>query len=153
MNSKKSIILGIVLFIVVLLLTGCMFYNLLKTNDFKEHFGALGYTIESATSEEFKPDSYLVASKEDVPYKIEYYEFNNEIDAKKAYEKYKKNIVKYITTDSKNKETTGAVFSKTVVNSTDEHLIISRVKNTLIFIAGTQDYAKEIDTLVEDIKY
>ena len=152
--NKKSIILGIIILLSVILTTGCVFYNVLNSEDFKNHFTALGYTISDSETPKYDTGkTYLVASKTDVPYKIEYYEFDTEVNAKKVYEKYKKDIVSYITSDSKNHETTGAVFSKTDVNSEKEYLIISRVKNTLIFIAGTQDYKNEIDNFLKEIKY
>ena len=152
--NKKSIILGLIMIFAVIITTGCVFYNVLKADDFKNHFTALGYTIsENETPKYDNGKTYLVASKEDVPYKIEYYEFESDVTAKKIYEKYKKSIVEYITSDSKNHETTGAVFSKTEVNSEKEYLVISRVKNTLLFIAGTQDYKTEIDNFLKEIKY
>jgi len=154
MKKNKSIVLGIIMIlIVVLVTTGCMFYNLLKSDDFKEHFGALGYTISDTEEPKYESDNYLVATMEDMPFKIEYYEFKDEIEAKKVYNKFKKSITDYITSDSSNQETTGAVFSKTVAVSENEYIVISRVKNTLIFIAGTNDYANEINTLLEDIRY
>ena len=154
MKSKKSVILGLFILVgVVVLTSGCVFYNLLKADDFKKHFGALGYTISDTETAEYESETYLEATKEDVPYKISYYEFSSEIEAKKVYEKYKKNIVSYITSDSKNQETTGAVFAKTVAVSDNEYIVISRVKNTLIFIAGTNDYSKAIDKILEDVKY
>ena len=138
----------------VLLTTGCLFYNVLEPKDFKDHFTALGYTISDSETPKYDTGkTYLVASKEDVPYKVEYYEFDTEINAKKVYEKYKKAIVEYITSDSQNHETTGAVFSKTDANSEKEYIVISRVKNTLIFVAGTQDYKTDIDNLLEEVKY
>ena len=148
MKNNKSIILGIALIIIVCIITvGCGFYNLLDAKDFKEHFGALGYTISDSETPKYEADTYLVATKEDVPYKIEYYEFEDELAAKKVYKKYFDSISDYITTDSKNKETTGAVLSKTVAVSDNEYI------NTLIFIASTKDYKSEIDNLLEDIKY
>ena len=154
MKNNKSIIIGVLLIVIVCIITvGCGFYNLLKPEDFKEHFGALGYTISDKETPKYETDTYLVATKEDVPFKIEYYEFKEEIDAKKIYKKYYDSISDYITSDSKNQETTGAVLSKTVAVSDNEYIIISRVKNTLIFIAGTKDYKSEIDNLLEDIKY
>ena len=154
MIKDKSIIWGILIIIAVVLLTGCeLFYNLVDTKEFKEHFGALGYTVSEDEEGLYDSKSYLVATKEDVPYKVEYYEFDEEVDAKKAFESYKKNLGSYIKTDSKDKETKGAVFTKRVAVSEEEYIVISRVKNTLIFIAGTNDYADEIDTLLEDIKY
>ena len=152
--NKKSIILGVIMILSVLLTTGCLFYNVLEPKDFKDHFTALGYTISDSETPKYDTGkTYLVASKEDVPYKVDYYEFDTEINAKKVYEKYKKAIVEYITSDSQNHETTGAVFSKTDANSEKEYIVISRVKNTLIFVAGTQDYKTDIDNLLEEVKY
>lgn len=154
MKNNKSIILGIALIIIVCIITvGCGFYNLLNAKDFKEHFGALGYTISDSETPKYETDTYLVATKEDMPFKIEYYEFKEEIDAKKIYKKYKDSISDYITSDSKNTESTSAVLSKIVAASDNEYIVISRVKNTLIFIAGTKDYKSEIDNLLEEIKY
>lgn len=151
--NKNSVILGIVIVIVVVLLTGCGFYNLVDATEFKQHFGALGYTTSDKEEPKYENDIYLVATKEDVPYKIEYYEFEEELEAKKTYKKYIDSIVDYITSNSKNNETTGAVMSKMVAESEKEYIVISRVKNTLIFISGTKEYKNEINTLLEDIKY
>lgn len=151
--KNKSVMLGILIMVVVIFATGCGFYNLLESSEFKDHFGALGYTVTDTEEGKYESEEYLVASKDDVPFKIEYYEFAEEVEAKKVYTKYYDSISEYITSDSKNKETTGAVFAKTVAVSENEYIIISRVKNTLIFISGTNDYAKEIDKLLEDIEY
>ena len=93
MKNNKRVRLGIIMIVVISLATGCKFYNLLETQDFKEHFGALGYTISDSEETEYKAESYLVASKEDIPYKIEYYEFAEEVDAKKAYKDYSRLLV------------------------------------------------------------
>ncbi len=151
--NKKSILLGVLIVLVVSLATGCLFYNVLEDDDFKEHFGALGYTISENTESDLKAEKKLKATKDDVPYEILYFEFEAEVDAKKAYKNYYDNIKDYITSTSNNTETTGAVFSKTVAVSEKEYIVISRVKNTLIFIAGTKDYTDEINTLLEDIDY
>ena len=154
MKNNKSIIFGILIIIVICIITvGCGFYNLLESKDFKEHFAALGYTVSDKVTPKYDADTYLVASKDDVPFKIEYYEFEKEIDAKKVYKKYYDSISDYITSDSNNKESTSAVLSKVVAVSDNEYIIISRVKNSLIFIAGTNDYSNEIDKLLKDIEY
>lgn len=152
MKGKNGILLGILIIAVVCLTTGC-FYNLVDSKTFKDHFAALGYTVSDSEEARYEADTYLVASKSDVPYAIEYYEFKDEIEAKKVYEKYKDSIIEFISSTSDNTETTGAVFSKTVAVSEKEYIVISRVKNTLIFINGTNDYSKEIDKLLEDIEY
>ncbi len=151
--KNKSILVGLIIIVGVVCLTGCGFYNLLDTEEFKDHFKDLGYTISDSEKGKYESDTYLVANKEDVPYKIEYYEFKDEVEAKKAYKNYKNSISEYITSDSKNNETTGAVFSKTIAVSDNEYIVISRVKNTLIFIVGTNEYSKDIDSILKDIKY
>lgn len=151
--KNKSVLLGIIIFVLVILLAGCGFYNLLKPEDFESHFKALGYSISDKEEAEYESKSYLVASKDDVPYQILYYEFDTEVNAKKVYEKYKKNIANYITSDSKNKETKKAVSTKIVAVSDNEYIVISRVKNTLIFINATNDYSNEINSFLDEIKY
>lgn len=152
--KNKSVILGIIIIVLVCVITvGCGFFNALKPKDFKEHFVALGYTISDSETPKYEADTYLVATKDDVPFKIEYYEFKDETEAKKIYHEYYDHIADYITSDSNNKETTGAVISKVVAVSEKEYIIISRVKNTLIFVAGTKDYKSEIDDLLENVKY
>lgn len=155
-NNKKekySILIGIIVIIgVCILATGCGFKSI-NTSEFKDHFSALGYTISESEKGLYESKTYVVASKEDVPFKIEYYEFENDTDAKKIYKEYKDTIGNYITSDSKNTQTSGAMITKCVAKSEKEYLIISRVKSTLIFIAGTVDYENEINKLVEDIGY
>ena len=151
--KNKSVLFGILIIVIVSISTGCVFYNLLDTQEFKEHFGALGYSTTEDVESLYESKNYVVATKEDVPYKIEFYEFEDEVEARKIYKKYKDNISDYITSDSKNKETTGAVFAKTIAKSENEYIVISRVKNSLIFIVTTNDYQKEVDSLLEDIKY
>ncbi len=153
MNSKKSILLGLLIIVVVIIATGCVFYNALDPEDFKKHLGALGYTINTELEPKYESKTYLVAEKTDVPYKVEYYSFDDDINAKKVYTKYKDSIGDYITTDSKNNESSNNVFSRTIAVSDNEYIVISRVRNTVIFISGTNDYAEEIDKLIEDIKY
>ena len=154
LSNKKSIILGLLIIVVVSFATGCGFYNLVDTKEFKEHFGALGYsTSDTETPLYDTAESYVVATKSDVPFKIEYYEFESEVEAKKVYVKYTDSIVDYITTNSKDTEVTGAVYAKWTSISQGEYIKISRVKNTLIFINGTVEFKDEIDKLLEDIKY
>lgn len=152
--KNKSVILGILIIVLVCIITtGCGFYNLLDTQEFKEHCGARGYTTSDKEKGLYESKSYIVATKSDVPYKIEYYEFEDEISTKKAYEKQIDAIPNYITTDSQNKRIDGAVFSKTTAVSENEYIIISRVKNTMIFIASTKEFQNEIDSFLEDIDY
>ena len=153
--KNKSVLLGIILFVIGVLLTGCM-YSSLSAKDFKEHFGALGYTVSDTETPEFDTGtSYQVASKEDVPYKFEYYEFDEEVEAKKVYEKYKEDnsIRKYITSESKNNETYGALFARTVVESEKEYIVISRVRKTIIFVATTKEYTNEVNAVLDEIGY
>ncbi len=152
--KKHSIIIGIIgIILVCVITTGCIFYNLVDAKEFKSHFEDLGYTITSNKDDDYNSTTYYAASKEDSTYDIEYYEFKDETDAKKAYQNFKENISNFITSEAKNQETTGAVFSKIVSVSEKEYLVFSRVKNTLIVIKGTNDVSDEINSLLEEIRY
>ncbi len=152
--KNKSIIVGIIIIVIVCIITtGCVFPSAIGKEEFNKHFTALGYSVSDKEEAKYESDTYLVATKEDVPYQVEYYEFKNEVEAKKVYEKYKDSIVDYITADTQNQETKGAIFAKIVAESTDDYIVISRVKNTLIFIDGTHDYKNNIDEILKDIKY
>lgn len=152
--KNKSVILGIIIIVVVsLLTTGCAIKSALSVQEFKDHMGALGYSTTEDEKALYEAKSYLVASKSDVPYKIEFYEFEEKVEAQKVFKKYTDNIADYLTTSSKNIKTTGALFDKFVAKSDNEYIVVDRVKNTLIFIAGTVDYQEEIDSLLEDINY
>lgn len=152
--NKKSIIVGILGIIVICAITtGCLFYNLLDAKEFKSHFEDLGYTIVKNEEDDVDAETSYIASKDDVEYQIKYFEFEEEVDAKKLYQHYKENLGSYITSKPQNKETTGAVFSKVVSVSEKEYIVISRVKNTLIFINATNDVSDDIDKILEDIRY
>ncbi len=152
-DSKKSIIIGLLIIIgVCFLVTGCGFKSI-NTEEFKNHFSALGYTINENEKGPYESKTYSVATKEDVPFKIEYYEFDDEVEAQKVYKNYKESIVNYITSDSKDQQTTGAVITKYVATSEKEYIVISRVKKTLIFINGTVEQKDTIDKLLKDINY
>ena len=156
-KQNRSIMLGIIIIIIVIIAsTGCAFYKSLNADDFKNQFAAIGYTIDKdqeAEYSDYKITSYQEASKEDMPFKVIYYEFENEIEAQKVYQKYKTNLANYLTTSSKNTETTGAVFTKMVATSEGEYIVISRIKNTLIFVPGLKDYKSTIDEMLVNIGY
>lgn len=151
--NKKSILLGIVIIVVTCLTTGCIFYNYLEPTDFKEQFSARGYTVEKIEKADYEAKYISKATKEDVPYEVLYYQFGSEADAKKAYKSYKENLSNIITSDSSDVESKSSVLAKYECKSEKEYIIISRVKDTLIYVSTTVDYEKEIDDILEDIKY
>lgn len=151
--NKKSVLLGVLIVVVTCLTTGCIFYNYVDPTEFKEQFSARGYTVEKIDKADYEAEYISKATKEDVPYEIIYYEFATDADAKKAYKSYKDSLPNLITSDSKDTETTGNVISKYICKSDNEYIVISRVKNSLIFINTTLDYQSEIDEILEDIEY
>lgn len=151
--NKKSVLLGVLIVLVTCLTTGCIFYNYVDPTEFKEQFSARGYTVEKIDKADYEADYISKATKEDVPYEVLYYEFATDADAKKAYKSYKDSLPNLITTDSKDTETTGNVVSKYICKSDNEYIVISRVKNSLIFVNTTLDYQNEIDEILEDIEY
>ena len=153
MTQNKGIFIGISIIISVLLVVGCTNHKALDKDSFKREFGAIGYTVNNTCEKDYDSKEFLCATKNDVPFKVYFYEFENDNEAETIYEKYKSNISNFITTTSENKETKGSYFVKTVAISEDEYIVISKLKNTLIFIAGTKDYSNEINKILENIHY
>ena len=153
--NKKSMFIGFLgVILICLITTGCLFYNLLNAKEFKKYFEKLGYTISVNNESKYESSkTSYIAKKSGINYKMEYYEFNNEVDAKKAYQTFKKNVSDYITDEAKINETTGAVFSKLIVESNNEYIIYSRVKNTIIWITGTPNDKNDITNVLKDIRY
>ena len=157
-NERVGIILGVFIIVIVIIATtaGCGFYNVLNADDFQKEWGAIGYTVTSDVESEYKDykiTKYMEASKDDVPFTISFYELDDEKEAQKLYKTYKDNLANYLTTSSKNKETTGAVFAKTVAVSDNEYIVISRVKNTIIFIPGLKDFKTTINDMLDHVQY
>lgn len=152
--KNKSIIVGLIgVLLVCLITTGCLFKKPLDKDEFKSHFEDLNYSVIEGDNARYEAETYYIARKEDVPFEVEYYNFKNETDAKKAYQDYKSNITDFITAKADNNETTGSTFAKIVTESENEYIVISRVKNTVIFILGTPKNSEEIDEILKDIKY
>ncbi len=153
MKGKISILIGVLIILgVCLFTTGCG-YKSINTEEFKNHFSALGFTISETEEAPYESKTYVVAKKDDLPFNIEYYEFEDETSAKKVFKKYFDNIASYITSTSENSRTQGSQIDKDVSVSDNEYIIISRVKKTLIFIVGPKEYSEQIDKFVEDINY
>lgn len=144
--QNKSILLGIFIFIIVIIITtGCTNHKALSKTDFQKQFGALGYTV----SEE---ENHLSATKEDIPGKFEYYEYDDENSAIKEYNAFKKKNFEYLK-DENTKEEKGHDFSKDIIKSDDTYLIISRVKNTIITLKTSVDYENIVNKVLQDINY
>ncbi len=154
MMKNKSIIVGLVgVLLICLITTGCLFRKPLDKDEFKSHFEDLKYSVIEGDNARYEAEAYYIARKEDVAFEVEYYNFKNETEAKKAYQDYKSNITDFITAKAENNETTGSTFSKIVTESENEYIVVSRVKNTIIFILGTPENSEDIDTILKDIKY
>lgn len=151
--NKKSVLLGIVIIFVTCLTTGCIFYNYLEPSDFKDQFSARGYTVEKTEQENTKATYISKATKEDVPYEVYYYQYKSESDAKEAYKEFKKNLSNIITSDSKDTESKSSVLSKYICKSDNEYIVISRVKDTLIYVSTTVEYEKSVNEILEDLEY
>lgn len=151
--NKKSVILGLIIVLVTCLTTGCIFYNYLEPDDFKDQFGARGYTVEKTTVDGSKAEYISKATKEDVPYEIYYYKYKSEKDAKSAYKEFKNNLTNIITSDSNDQEAKSSVLAKYICKSDNEYIVISRVKDTLIYVSTTVEYEKSINEILEDLDY
>ena len=156
MKNKKLIfiLIGIVLVgVAAIFLMFKLFDNSMTPEEFKNHLAALGYEVTEQTSPVDNTLTYMVATKSDVTYNVEYFDFKNEVEAKKYYKSLKKNLINYITSTTQDSETNGNIFSKQISISETDYVVISRIKKTLIFIDGTSDFQSDIESLLKKLKY
>lgn len=149
----KRLAFTLTLIIICFIATGCIIKKPITGEAFKKQFAALGYEVIEDQDANYRSNKFMKATKEDVPFEVLFYEFDSEIDSKKTYEKYKSNIINYVTSNTTNTETTSAVFSKMVVESQKEYIIISRIKNTLVFVNSSIDFKDEVLSVIKNIHY
>ena len=131
------------------LITGCGNKNILSIKDFSKSMEKLGYKVEDVTDKVDDNNilSYYVASRKDYSYQIEYCGFDNTDSAIKYYrEKLKKytNSKGNQLNNKKNKETF-------YING--NYIIISRVKNVVMFTYAEKKYKDEINHTFGKLKY
>ena len=152
---KKLFSLFISLFLVIVL-TGCSNKASLTASDFKSTMEEKEFevidTMDQMPQESIVTQSYIALAPKSV-YKIEYYNFISEEEAKTFYNTNKKIFEASAGSVSSNKEVTIKNYSKFAMTSNKRYMVVSRIDNTAIYIDADKDYKDTINKILKDIGY
>lgn len=143
----KGIITGIFLITIAIVLIGFFSFKALNPKEFYSLFNSFGYLVENKIDKDYSSNNHLIAMKDDLPFNVEYYSFDDEIDAKNTYEKIKKSI------RINKKETVSSLASKLIAESNNKYIVVSRIRNTIMYVLGDEEHKEQINSIFKNINY
>lgn len=166
---KKSVIITIVIaVIIVVLLTGCVIGGLFLKNiinkekdpitveEFKSTMQNKGYTIIDAKNQfanyDYIQNAYIAMSG-DKQYQIEFYKISDENYANNFYENNKS---KFESSESSSNSTTNIKmknYAKYTLQANGEYMVVSRIKDTVIYIKVDVSYKEQVQDVLKEIGY
>ena len=161
---KKSMIIGIVAIVVVVLITigGVVFTKLNKekpsidAQTFKTTMEEKGYQLADAKSQ-FSEYDYIekvyLAADSKFSYQIEFYQL---VDNDNANQFYITNMTKFENAKSSSSiETTvnGKNYSKYTLLSNGKYMVISVINNTAIYVNVDESHKEEVDNILNELGY
>lgn len=157
MNKIKSLALVFISIITLFSFTGCGDKNPISADDFKSKMEEKGYTVVEAT-EQFTDFDYVkkvyLAVDKDTNYQMEFYQLDNEKNAKGFFASNQK-----IIEDSKGKITkfeisiSGGNNEKYTLRTEGKYKYVSRIENTVIYFDVDEKYKDDIDEILDEIDY
>ena len=148
---KKKILLGILCFVMVISLTGCLSKEAITTSKFIGVSRKHNYILGDVTSQYETYGSIKEATVSQADgFQIEFYVFESEKDAKGMFSANK----------TKFSKTSGTNFSAKVGNyetfkltNDDNYMYLCRVDNTLIYVNADAKYKDQIKEFINELGY
>ena len=141
--------------ILVLTLTGCK-KTALSPDDFKKKMESKEFevidTMDQMPEESIVTQSYLALAPKSV-YKIEYYKFSSEENAKNFYSTNKKIFEASAGSVSGEAEVNLKNHSKYSLTSNKRFMVVSRIDDTAVYIDADKEYKDTIKKILKDIGY
>lgn len=157
MKNLKKILLVAVVFISVLLLTGCGNKEPITANDFYNRMKGENFVLTDATSQ-FSNYNYIkkayVAQSPDLKYQIEFYEISDEENAKKFFNNNKQIFETSLGTVVKGKlDLNTTKVSKYRAISSGHYMALTRINNTVLFARLPENYSKPASSIIKKLGY
>lgn len=146
-NAMKILMLVLAIFT----LTACGEKKALAQNDIKEKLDEANFVVSDFTNqmEDDSMKSVLIANNGS--YQIEYYEFESEKRAKKAFND---NVDMFESiNDKKGKKENEKTYDKYTQELSDTYNSLTRVGKTLIYASVNINYKKNLNNLLKDLGY
>lgn len=154
--KKLKLIFSTFIFIFLFLLTGCMKKEAITSENYQTTMEAKNFTVVEATSQ-FSNYGYvkkaLVALSSDSSYQIEFYELDNEENAKGFYDTNQKQFEENEGEMSYSRKTNIANYSKYVLVSDGYYKVVSRIDNTVVYLNVPEDKKTEVEGILEELGY
>lgn len=141
----------IVAVMVVFILTACGTKKALSDDELKTELTQIGFDVNEITSSIEDSNISVVRTANNGKYQIEYYVFKSEETAKAAYE----NNVKMFSSNKKyvGKETNDDNYNKYVQETDDYYNVITRVKDTLVYVSVGVDHKRDVKKVLNKLGY
>ncbi len=165
---KKGAIIALIVFIVIVVVAvsailGTMFFILLNkekpsitASDFKNFMEQKEYTIEDANNQfsqyDYIEQVYLAINK-DKTYQVEFYEFSDDTYATGFYNNNKARFEASKGAISAETSVNLKKYSKYTLDSNGKYMVVSRIKNTVIYINANSSYKNEIKAVLNELGY
>ncbi len=152
--KKRNIILGIVCFLMIFALTGCLSKTAITTSEFKTKAENLGYTTTDIISQ-YASYGYIkeatVAQSEG--YQVEFYVLDDASNATSMFNTNKEDFESYMGNSSSESTVNIGNYSSYTLTSSDYYMHLCRVDNTLLYVKVKDTYKDSVKTLIEDLGY
>lgn len=141
----------IVAVMVIFILTACGTKKALSDDELKTKLTQIGFDVNEITSSIEDSNISVVRTANNKKYQIEYYVFKSEDTAKVAYE----NNVKMFSSNKKyaGKETGDDNYNKYVQETDDYYNVVTRVKDTLVYVSVNVDHKRDIKKVLNELGY
>lgn len=156
-KSLKRFFLALVLFISVFALTGCGKKEALTYGQFYSRMSDKGYKLTDVKNqfENYKSISKAyVASSKDLTYQIEFYELSSEENAIAFYDNNKSIFEASVGKVVKKKiDINGKNYSKYNATSNGYYMVVSRIKNTVVFARIAEEHSEQAKKDIKELGY
>ena len=157
MKSIKKILLVAVLFISVLVLSGCTNKKPITADEFYTMMKGKNFTLTDATSQFSNYDfvkKVYIAQSPDLKYQLEFYELSDEKNATSFYNNNKQIFETSLGQVVKGKlDLNTKEVSKFRATSSGHYMALTRIKNTVLFARIAEDYSKDASSVIKSIGY
>ncbi len=153
---KKRLRIILQLIVLSFIFTACTNQKTITSEEFKEILEKMKYNVIDIKEQYADYDSIKsaqVAINKDQNYQIEFYTLTDEKEAiaffkenKKIFETSKSNNAKETSKELRKK-------SKYILNTNGKYKVISRIKNTVIYVNTDESFKKVTDKILDTIKY
>lgn len=154
--KKFKGLLFTLLFVSVLLVTGCGNKTAISADDFKQKMQDKQYSVDDLTNM-FEDNSVInkvyIATNSDTTYQIAFYEFNDNETATNFYNRNKEDFESNKGSGYVNSSVELGNSSKYTLEGNGDYKVLSRIDNTLIMLNVKSNYKDTVNAVLKELGY